>query len=396
MARSFAWLAMALVVAVFAGPLSSVRPQEVKGTKGAKMDKLWVYVGTYTNKGSKGIYRLELDLASGKLSEPELAGATANPSFLAIHPTGRFLYAVGEYGSFGGKKTGGVSAFALDGKTGKLTLLNQRPSGGAGPCHIVVDKPGKNVLVANYGGGSAAALPIQTDGKLAVPSSIVQHKGSSVNKQRQEAPHAHCARFDPANRFAFIVDLGLDKVMIYRFDGSDGTLTANDPPAGEVKPGAGPRHFTFHPKGRFAYVINELDSTVTAFTYDAEKGTLTSLQTVTTLPEGAKATNYPAEIVVHPSGKFLYGSNRGHDSIAIFTLDSQTGKLTAAGHQAEGIKTPRNFNIDPTGRYLIVANQGSDSLIVFAIDQESGALRPTGSRVTVPTPVCVQFLTSPK
>jgi 6-phosphogluconolactonase len=360
------------------------------GTTG-KPEKLWVYVGTYTDGKSKGIYRCELDLKTGKLSEPTLAAELRNPSFLAIHPSHRFLYAVNEVGG-GGKSTGMVSALALDPKTGELKPLNQEPCGGAGPCHIVVDKAGKNALVANYGGGSAGVLPIQADGRLEKLSSFVQHKGSSVNKSRQEAPHAHSINLDPANRFAFVADLGLDKILVYRFDADKGTLTPNDPPAADVAPGAGPRHFAFHPSGKYAYVINELDSTVTAFTYDANKGVLTKLQTVSTLPKDYKGNTSTAEVVVHPSGKFLYGSNRGHDSIAAFTIDEGSGNLTFVGHQKENIKTPRNFAADPTGAYVIVANQGSGSLVVFRVNAKTGELEPTGNVVQVPAPVCVRMV----
>ncbi|MCI0681156.1 MAG: lactonase family protein, partial [Gemmataceae bacterium] len=318
---------------------------------------------------------------------------TTSPSFLAIHPTGKFLYAVGETASFQKQKSGAVSAFALDRKSGELKLLNQQPSMGAAPCHIVVDKAGKNALVANYTGGSAAVLPIQADGSLGEPSSFVQHKGKSVNKSRQEAPHAHSINLDKNNRFAFVADLGLDKVLVYRFDAAKGSITPNDPDAALVAPGAGPRHFAFHPSGKYAYVINEMDLTVTAFDYDAAKGILNNRQTITTLPDGVKDRKgmSTAEVVVHPSGKFLYGSNRGHNTIAIFTI-AGSGALKAAGHQGYKIKTPRNFAIEPTGRYLLVGNQGGNSISVFSIDQQTGALTPAGEPVDVPMPVCVRFL----
>ncbi len=360
----------------------------------APSGKQRVYFGTYTGKVSKGIYRSELDLATGKLSPPVLAGEATSPSFLAIAPNEKFLYSVGEISDFGGKPAGAVNAFAIDAATGNLKLLNQQSSVGAGPCHVVVDRAGKNVLVANYGGGSVAVLPIQADGKIGEASSFVQHKGTSVDKGRQEAPHAHSINVDAKNRFAFVADLGLDTVQVYRFDAAKGTITPNDPAAAKVAPGSGPRHFAFHPSGKFAYVINEMSLTVTAFQYDADKGNLTSLQTITTLPEGVtdRKGMSTAEVVVHPSGKFLYGSNRGHHSIAAFAIDQATGKLTAVGHQGQGIKTPRNFNIDPTGHYLLVANQDGDSVVVFKVDQASGKLEPTGSSIEVPMPVCVKFL----
>ncbi len=358
-----------------------------KGEKD-RPEKLWLFIGTYTPKGgpSKGIYRLELDLATGKLSKPELAAESVSPSFLAIAPDRKHLYAVNEAGG------GSLSAFAIDPKTGALKALNSQTSKGEAPCHIIVDHAGKHALAANYTGGSACAVAIKPDGYLGEMTAFVQHKGSSVNKQRQGAPHAHSINLDAAGRFAFVADLGLDKVLIYRYDADRGTLTPNDPPSASVEPGAGPRHFAFHPDGRKAYVINELASTITSFDYDPKRGALSGRQTVSTLPKGFKGDNSTADIHVHPSGKFLYGSNRGHNSIAVFHIDARTGELTPAGHQGENIRTPRNFAIDPTGTYLIVANQTGDSLVVFRINQETGALEPTGNMVAVPQPVCVQMM----
>lgn len=363
-------------------------------TKSADVSKLRVYIGTYTGAdGSKGIYQSVLDLKTGELSPVELVAEVSSPSFLAIHPTEKFLYAVMEISDFNGKKAGGVGAFSIDAKTGKLTLLNQQSSGGPGPCHIVVDHSGKFALVANYGGGSAGSLPIKADGALEVMGSFVQHVGTSADKSRQEAPHAHSINVDPANHFAFVADLGLDKVLIYKLDSATGKLTPNTPAFGAVDPGAGPRHFAFHPNGKFAYVINEMHCTVTGFAYDAAKGELKPIQTISTLPNGFDGKNYStAEIQIHPSGKFLYGSNRGHHSIAAFSVDAETGKLTAVGNQREGIKTPRNFGVDPSGRYVIVANQDGDSLVVFRIDPATGTLQTTGHKVAVPMPVCVKFL----
>ncbi len=357
-----------------------------------KADKLQVYVGTYTSGKSKGIYLMELDLSTGALSAPELAAEVSNPSFLAIHPSRKFLYAVGEMNTFDGKKSGAVSAFAIDPKTGKLTLLNQQASQGGGPCHLVTDKHGRHVLVANYGGGSVAALPIQEDGKLGAATGFVQHKGSSVNPRRQEGPHAHSINLDAANRFAVVADLGLDQLLVYRFDPTKGTLTANEPPSASVAAGSGPRHFAFHPTVKYAFAINELTSTLTAFSYDSQKGVLKQLQTLSTLPQDFKGNNSTAEVQVHPSGKFVYGSNRGHDSIAIFAFDPETGKMTAAGHESTQGKTPRNFALDPTGTYLLAENQASDSIVVFRIDSKTGALKATGHKVEIPSPVCVRMI----
>jgi len=353
-----------------------------------------VYFGTYTGPNSKGIYVSRLDGKSGALSDPELAVETPGPSFLAVHPDRDFLYAVNEVDEFQGKKSGSVSAFAIDRKTGKLTALNQQSSVGTGPAHLIVDKSGHAVLVANYGGGSVAVLPIEANGRLKPASAFVQHTGSSVNPQRQKEPHAHSVNVDPKNHFAYVADLGLDKVLIYRFEPLKGSLTANDPPFAAVEPGAGPRHFAFHPSGRFAYVINELQCTVTAFTADEKSGMLTTLQTVSTLPEGQKVVPgfSTAEVQVHPSGKFLYGSNRGHDTIVVFAIDQNTGRLTYVEHEPTQGSTPRNFGIDPSGTYLLAANQKSDSVIVFRIDPESGRLSPTGTRITVGSPVCVKFV----
>lgn len=371
--------------------LTLAAPALAGGKTGDRPATLGVYFGTYSGGKSKGIYRAELDLRSGKFSEPILAGTVKNPSFVAIHPNGRYLYAVSEISESGGKRTGVVSAFLIE-KTGKLKALNSQPSGGAGPCHLIVDKAGKNALVANYGGGSAAVLPIQSDGQLNPASCVVQHKGSSVDKSRQEGPHAHSINLDAANKFAFVADLGLDKVLVYRYDADKGTLTPNDPPAAVIEPGAGPRHFAFHPDGRAAYVINEMSSTITMMDYDPKLGVLTPRQTVSTLPGGkAVKGSSTAEVVVHPSGKFVYGSNRGHDSLAIFAVDPKTHRLTPAGHQSHEIKVPRNFAIEPSGTYLVAASQGSGRVVVFRIDPRTGALAPTGSVIDVPNPVCVRF-----
>jgi len=299
---------------------------------------------------------------------------------------------VNEVAQYEGRSSGGVSAFLIDPATGKLTLLNEVASGGAGPCHLAVDRTGKYVLVANYGGGSLAVFPILNDGRLGQASAFVQHKGASVNPQRQEAPHAHSVYLSPDNHFALCADLGLDEVLIYRFDAGKGTLTPNNPAFALVSSGAGPRHFAFHPNGKLGYVIDEMQSTVTVFSYDPANGALDVVQTVSTLPQGFKGENTTAEVEVHPSGKFLYGSNRGHDSIALFSINPRKGTLTPEGHTPTLGKTPRSFALDPTGSYLFAANQDSDSIVQFRVDPNNGRLTPTGQVLEVPMPVCIIFL----
>lgn len=360
---------------------------------GAKDEQL-VYYGTYTGKKSKGIYVSRFSPATGRLSPPELAAEIVSPSFLAVHPSGRTLYAVNEVGQFEGKKAGAVSAFALDPATGKLALLNQHSSGGSGPCHLEVDRKGRNVLVANYGGGSIAALPLRSDGSLLPASSFVQHAGSSADPNRQAAPHAHGIYVDRANRHAYVPDLGLDKVLIYQFDSKKGALVANPLPSVSVAPGAGPRHFAFHPKGRFAYVINERVCTVTAFVCDPKSGGLQEIQTLSTLPpeEAMKPQYNTAELFVHPSGKFLYGSNRGHDTLVVYAIHAKDGRLTHIENVSTQGKIPRGFGIDPSGKWLLAANQNSDNVVVFAINPESGRLSSHGQTVEVGSPVSITFV----
>lgn len=362
------------------------------GANSAAAGEYLVYVGTYTGPKSKGIYAYRFDARTGSLTPLGVAAETTNPSFLAIHPNRKFLYAVNEVGDFAGERGGAVSAFAIDAKTGKLTLLNQVASHGADPCYVVVDATGKNVLLANYGSGTVAALRLGQDGRLEKASAVVQHSGSSVDRVRQEGPHAHSINLSADNRFAIAADLGLDQLLVYRFDAERGTLQANDPPFTKINPGAGPRHFAFHPSGRFAYVINEMQSTVTALAYDAARGTLRELQTVSTLPEGFAGQNDDAEVRVHPSGKFLYGSNRGHDSIALFAIDPERGTLRLVENTSTQGKTPRNFNLDPTGAYLFAANQDTDNVVIFRVDPSTGHLTPTGQVLSVPSPVCVKFV----
>ena len=358
----------------------------------AKPNELLVYVGTYTNKGtSDGIYICKMNLATGELTKFS-STKSQDPAFLAIDRKRKFLYAANEIGEFNGKKSGAVSAFAINQKTGELTFLNQQATNSPGPCSVIVDKTGKCVLAANYSGGSVSAFPVKADGSLSEISDLIQHQGSSVNPNRQKEPHAHTIIIDDSNRFAFCADLGLDKVMVYKLDAKRGKLTPNTPAFAAVKPGAGPRHFKIHPNNKFAYVINELNETVIAFAFDKTQGTLKEIQTVPTLPADFTGTSYCADIHIHPSGKFLYGSNRGHDSIVVFAIDEATGKLTFVEHQATQGKWPRNFAIDPTGQILLVANQNTDNVFTFRIDQKNGKLSPTGQVAEIPMPVCLKVI----
>jgi 6-phosphogluconolactonase len=350
------------------------------------------YVGTYTRGKSKGIYAFRLDSGSGKLTPLGLAGEVANPSFLALHQNGKYLYAASELYTFEGQKSGAVTAFSIDRASGKLAMLNRVPTQGTSPCHLNVDRTGKYLLLVNYGSGSTASFPIKEDGSLGEAVSVIQHKGSSVDQKRQAGPHAHSINISADNRFAVVADLGSDDVFVYKFDASNGKLSMNDPPSVKVKPGSGPRHFTFHPKGPFAYVINEMGSSVTAFDWNAKAGTLKEIQTITTLPADFKGVNHCAEVVAHPSGRFLYGSNRGHDTLAGFAIDPQKGTLTFIEHTPTQGKIPRNFAIEPGGNFLIAANQDSDNIVVFKVDQKTGKLTPTGQNLEVGAPVCIRYL----
>lgn len=353
------------------------------------------YVGTYTSKDSKGIYTFELDTQSNSASEPRVAAELVNPSFLAFDPTASYLYAVAEVNDFPGatgKGAGGVVGFRIDKSTGELTKINSALSGGGAPCHLSIDKTGKVVVAANYGGGSVIALPIGEGGKLGEVSTFIQHEGKSVNRGRQEAPHAHAANVDPTNKFVMVNDLGCDKIFVYKLDAEAGKLTANDPPSVSLHPGAGPRHFSFHPNGKYAYCNNEMQLTATAFSYDSAKGVLSQLGTWTTVPDGTGFEgNSTAECLCHPSGKFVYVSNRGPNSIAIFQVQDD-GTLKPAGFESTQGEIPRNFGITPDGKQLLAANQNSGTIVFFAIDQETGDLTPTGKTVNVPSPVCVRFL----
>ncbi len=347
---------------------------------------LLVEVGTYTGGKSKGIYSFRLDAATGAATAPALVAETESPSFLAVDPGRRLLYAVNE------TRNGAVSAFALDPASGKLSFLNRESSGGDDPCHLTVDRTGKHLLVANYSSGTVAVLPIGTDGRLGPISCRIEHRGEGPNQERQKSPHAHCVRLDAANRFALVADLGIDRLVAYRFLPETGVLVPQQASDARLAPGAGPRHIAFSPGERFAYSINELDCTVTAFAVDLAKGGLKAIGTVSTLPGKREKGFSTAEVEVHPSGKFLYGSNRGHGSIAVFAIDASRGTLTPIEHRPTGGKTPRSFAIDPSGKLLLAAGQDSDSIDVFRIDPATGRLSPAGESIRVPSPVCVLFV----
>jgi 6-phosphogluconolactonase len=366
--------------------LASSLPAIYAQTPASKGD--WIaYVGTYTNtkQKSKGIYAYRFDPSNGKFTSIGLVAETSNPSFVALHPNQRFLYAVNE------NNTGQVSAFAIDGKTGQLKLLNQVSARGSGPCHVAVDKTGKWLFIANYGSGSVASYPIHDDGSLGDSVSFIQHAGSSVNHDRQSGPHGHSANVAPDNRFVLVADLGLDEVLSYKLNAATGALTPNDPPFAKLAPGSGPRHLAFGKDGQFAYVISEMLSTVTAFHYNANRGSMDELQTVSTLAPDFKGTSSCAEIAVHPNGKFVYASNRGADSIALFSIDAKKGTLTTVDRVPTQGKTPRNFAIDPTGAYLFAANQDSDNIVEFRIDANTGRLTPTGGIFETVAPVSIVF-----
>lgn len=350
-----------------------------------------VYLGTGGGGTSKGIYVAPFDPDTGALGEPRLAAEVKNPSFLTLHPNGRHLYAVGEVWDGPGAKDGPVGAYEIQ-PDGLLKPLNQRTTGGSGPCFIGLGAGAKVALAANYGGGSVASFPVLADGTLGERASFHQHAGSSANPKRQKEPHAHSIYASPDGRSAFAPDLGIDKVMIYRIDAATGSLTPNDPAFAELPPGSGPRHLAFHPDGRSVHVINELLCTVTSFRFDAEKGALSPISTVPTLPEGVKLSDAftTSEVVVHPNGKFVYGATRGHDSITVFSVRADGG-LDFQQNIPCGGKIPRNINLDPSGRWLLVANQNSDNVSVLQVDPATGRLQPTTHGLALGKPMCIKF-----
>ena len=347
-----------------------------------------IYVGTYSQRGSEGIYVFEFDRKSGKLTKIQAVPNDKSPSFLAIHPSGKFAYSVNE----GAKNEDGVNAYTLDRSNGHLTLLNQQSSHGRGPCHISVDKTGKIAFISNYGEGAFTVLPIQADGSLAKATTTLLYTGNGPNKQRQEKPHIHSATISPDNRFVYVSDLGTDKIYTYEIDHAAAAIKPAQTPFISVKPGSGPRHFTFHPTGKFAYGVEELVSAVSVFSVDKKTGALTLIEdNVKTLPADFTGQNTSADIHIDPKGRFLYQSNRGHNSLAILAIQKD-GKLKLVGNQLTGGKTPRNFLIDPQGEYLVAANQDTDNVVVFRIDPKTGLLSQVGEPVSVPAPVCLKLV----
>jgi 6-phosphogluconolactonase len=353
--------------------------------------ELLVYIGTYADQHEEGIHICRFNLETGLLTRVGGVAGIKNPSFQALHPNGKFLYSVSETSDYEGEPVGSVWACAVTPGTGALQLLNSQSTMGAGPCYVSLDSAASHVLAANYGGGSVVVLPVKPDGSLEMASSFVQHNGASVSPRQQE-PHAHSINVDPTGQFALAADLGTDQIMIYQFDQRRGLITPNpELPAAAVRRGAGPRHLAFHPSGKFVYLINELNSTITAFTYDGRHGTLTTRQSISTLPADFRGENSTAEVAVSPDGRFVYGSNRGHNSIAVFAIDQETGKLAIVSYHETLGDQPRNFALDPTGAYLLAANQRSDNVVVFRVDRTTGRLTPTGQPLKIPQPVCVTW-----
>lgn len=356
-----------------------------------------LYIGTYTARSrlgqhSEGIYHLGLDTRTGALVHLGVTPGIANPTWLAWHPNGHVLYAASEVREHGQRSDGAVVAYARDAATGALTRLNDALTLGAGPCHLTVHPNGRLLFVANYASGSLTVIPVREDGSLEPASQLIQHVGApGPVADRQEGPHAHCVALDPTGRYVLAADLGLDQVLIYRIDLAGQRLAPADPPVINLRPAAGPRHIAFHPNGRWLYITGELDSTLTVLAWDAERGQLEHVQVIGTLPEGWTGINYPAEVTVAPSGRFVYMSNRGHDSIAIFAADPATGKLTPAGHAPTQGNFPRHFALDPTAAFMVVANQNEDNVVSYRVDAATGALTPTGHTAAVPLPVCVRF-----
>ncbi len=379
------------------GAASLMLAQKAFAQTNKKSKVMLLYIGTYTSSGkSEGIYVHKFDLETGKLTPLHIVKDVLEPSFLTIDKSRKYLYAANELLEYEGKKSGAVSAFAIDQKTGNLQFLNKQSSLGDAPCFITTTENEKFALVANYLGGNVSVYPIEKNGKLGASVDLAQHTGFGPNTDRQKSAHAHSITLDRNNRFAFAADLGIDKLMIYAFDAKTGKLKPNEKqPFYQTKAGAGPRHFSFHPNGKQAFLINELDLTMTSLAYDEKIGTLKEIQIVSTLPAGVSTVGATcADIHVSPNGKFLYGSNRGHNSIVSYKIHEKTGRLEYIEHTLTGGKKPRNFAIAPDGKFLLVANQDSDNIVVFRIDEKTGKLQTTGNMAQVPVPVCLKFIPS--
>ena len=396
--RTRSGLLRTIVLVIVAAILTSVsRGQNLPAGSAHHRHDYFVYVGTYTGPESKGIYGYRFEEGTGSLVPLGIAAEVANPSFVVTDPAHQHLYAVTELTERGPnayKVNGTISSFSIDSKTGSLTLLNKVSSGGGGPCHLVVDRSGKILFVANYGSGNVASFALDPDGRIGAMTGLDQHSGSSIDPRRQQGPHAHAVVLSPDNRFLFVPDLGLDRILIYRVDEAKRTFTHNDPSFVSVKPGLGPRHFVFGAEARFAYAVCEMGSSVVAFSYDRQSGKLTPIQTISTLPSDFSGQDNSAEIEVGPGGRFLYASNRGNDSITVFQIDAKSGLVNKIQIVPTQGKMPRNFVIDPTGRYLLAANQNSNNLAVFTIDSESGKLTPTTQTANVSAPVSILFVSA--
>lgn len=378
--RLFVWLATILLVGGVA-----------TWTSGAAQAERLIFVGSYTGQSSRGIHAFRFNESSGALTPLGLAAETPSPSFLTTSADGRFVFAVNELGSFEGEASGSVTSFSVDAATGRLTQLSVQSTKGEAPCHLALDRSGRFLAVANYNGGNFTVFPVGADGRLGPAQAVLTNTGSGPHPSRQQRPHAHMAQFDPGNRFLLGTDLGIDRVVVHRFDEKTGALTPGTPPSFAVTPGAGPRHFAFHPTLPLLFVINELSSTISVFEWDGTNGHLDAKGEYSTLPDGFTGNSSTAQILVHPNGRFVYGSNRGHDSIAVFALSSD-GQLALVEHVPTRGQVPRNFALDPSGRWLIAANQRSNTLAVFSVDPQTGRLAPRGDLVETGSPVAVLFM----
>jgi len=352
---------------------------------------IFAYIGTQTdNSGSEGIYVYRMNPSTGELDYSSTAAAGINPTYLAMHPSKRYLYAANTI-----EGEGQISAFAIDSRTGGLTPLNRQPSGGSKPVHMVVDGTGKFVLAGNFGDGSVCVLPVRADGRLGAMTDFIRHSGSSIHPTRQQGPRVHSVTLDPAGRYAVAAEYGADQLRVYRLDAERGKLLPAAVPSVAVAAGSGPRHAAFHPNERWVYVINELGNTLMSYDYDPAQGLLLPKETHSTLPEGFTGPSFCADVHVHPDGTYVYGSNRGHNSIVIYAVDPDTGRLRLAGHEPTLGRAPRSFIIDPTGRYLYAAHQDSDDVVALALDRQTGLLRPAGHSIKVPMPVCIKMISLP-